>query len=122
MPETDNKKSFEALLTNISKAVDCISHDLLISNLNANKFNMSAFRIVHNYFKTHMQRTKTNSEYSSWEEAIFGFPQESTLGPLLFYLILCSLFLTMDNINITSYADDNTPYRTEIQLTNFFKN
>ena len=39
---TDNKKSFGALLTNLSKAFDCLSHELLIAKLNAYKFNMSA--------------------------------------------------------------------------------
>ena len=31
---TDNKKSFGALLTDLSKAFDCLSHELLIAKLN----------------------------------------------------------------------------------------
>ena len=57
-----------------------------------------------------MQRTKINSEYSSWEEIMFGIPQGSILGPLLFNIFLSDLLLVMENINIASYADDNTPY------------
>ena len=59
-----------------------------------------------------MQRTKINSEHSSWEEIMFGVPQWSILGPLLFDIILCDLFLIMENIHIASYADNNTPYTT----------
>ena len=59
-----------------------------------------------------MQRTKINSEYSSRKEIMFGVPQGSILGSLLFNIFLCDLFLIMENIDFASYADDNTPYTT----------
>ena len=73
---------------------------------------MSALRFVHGYLKNRMQRIKINSEYSSWEEIMFVVPQGSILGPLLFNIFLCDLFLIMENIDIASYADDNTLHAT----------
>ena len=108
---TDNKKSIGALLTDLSKAFHCLSHDPLIAKLNAYGFNMSNFQFVHSYFKNCMQRTKINSEYSSWEEIMFGVPKGPILGLLLFN-ILCDLFLMMEHIDNASYADNNTPYTT----------
>ena len=49
--ETGNKKSFGALLTDSSKAFGCLSHDLLITKLNAYSYNMSALGFVHSYLK-----------------------------------------------------------------------
>ena len=32
------------------------------------------------------------------------------MGPILFNIFLCNLFFIIDNLDIASYADDNTPY------------
>ena len=59
---TNNKNSFRALLTNLSKAFDCLPHDLLIAKLNAQGVTMSALGLVYSYLKSRMERTKVNSE------------------------------------------------------------
>ena len=48
--------------------------------------------------------------YSSWEEILFGVPQGSILGPLLFNIFLCDMFFELRQTDFASYADDNTPY------------
>ena len=80
----DNSKMFGALLTDLSKAFDCLDHELLIAKLNAFGFSLTALNLVHNYLSNRKQRTKINSSYSSFLEITFGFPQGSILGPLLF--------------------------------------
>ena len=67
----DNKKVFDALLMDLSKAFDCLSHDLLIAKLKAYGFSMAALRLVQNYLSNRKQRTMINTEYSSWEETLF---------------------------------------------------
>ena len=106
----DKGKAFGALLTDLSKAFDCLSHKLLIAKLHAYGFDYFALKLVNEYLTNRKQRTKVNMSYGSWEEILFGVAQGSILGPLLFNIFLCDLFFELNNIEFASYADDNTPY------------
>ena len=56
------------------------------------------------------QRTKINTEYSSWEKTLFGVPQGSLLVPLFFSVFLSDIFLIMDNTDFAIYAGNNMSY------------
>ena len=106
----DNRKTFGALLTDLSKAFHCLSHDLLIAKLNACGFSIAALRLVQNYLSNHKQKTKINSDFGFWEEILFGVPQGSKLRPLLFNIVQSNLFFIMNETDFTSYVDNNTTY------------
>ena len=117
----DKEKYFGALLADLSKALDCISHELIPAKLHAYGFSLRALRLIHSYINDKKQRTRVNGDYSSWEEILFRVPQGSILRPLLFNIFLCDLFLIMKETSFASYADDNTPYVTAENLDEVIK-
>ena len=103
-------QTFGALLTNLSKEFDCLDHELLIAKLNAYGFSLPALKLVYGYLSNRKQRPKVNRTYSSWLEIVFRVPQGSMFGPLLFNIFLADLLFILNDVDIASYADDNTPY------------
>ena len=71
---------------------------------------LPALRLVNDHLSNRKQRTKIENTYSTWLDIIFGVPQGSILRPLLFNVFLADLFFTVNDIDIASYADGNTPY------------
>ena len=91
-----------ALLSDLSKTFDCIDHELLIAKLYADGFDKNPLYFINSYLKGRKQRTKINSSYSAFAEILFGVPQGSILGPLLFNIYICDLFIENSDIDITN--------------------
>ena len=87
----DNKECCAALLTDLSKAFDCICHNLLIAKLNAYGFDRNALNLIYDYLSYRSQKTKVGYSFSACLVIIYGVRQGSILGPLLFNLDLLPL-------------------------------
>ena len=66
-----------ALLTDLSKAFDCILHDLLIAKLSADGFDYNSLQMLQSYLSNRKQTTKINVACSKYSKILFGVPQDS---------------------------------------------
>ena len=87
----DEGGAFGALLTDLSKAFDCLPHELLIAKLHVYEADIPSLKLLHSYLTKQKQKVKLNCKHSSLSEISFGIPQGSILGPLLFNIFLCDL-------------------------------
>ena len=108
----DNHRAFAAVMTDLSKCFDCISHELLIAKINAYGFDKTSLKVIISYLKNCMQTAKVGSLFSELLNIIYGVPQGSILGPLLFIIYICDLFIVNKDVNFSSYADDTTSFIT----------
>lgn len=57
-------EAFRASPTDLPKALGCLDHELLISKVNANGFNLTALKLIHDYLSNRNKRTNLNSSYT----------------------------------------------------------
>ena len=112
----DKGDAFGAPLTDLSKAFDCLPHELLIAKPPASGVDIPSLKLLHSSLTKRKQRVKLNGMISAWSEIIFGVSQGSILGPLLFNMFLCDSFQIFRDLDISNYADDNTSHLTNIFL------
>ena len=118
----DQKGYSGAILMDLSKAFDCMDHDLLLAKLYAYGFSKNAVTMIKSYLSDRWQRIKINCEFSSWTELLTGVPQGSVLGPLLFNIYLNDLFWVHENTDVCNFADDTTIYSCDQDLKTVITN
>ena len=115
--EVLDKRGYAAiLLTDLSKAFDCINHVLLIAKLHAHGFSLESLTFIQSYLTNQIQRVKINSSFSEYSNVESGVPQGSISGPLFLNIFISDLFFDDIDIDLANYVDDTTPYAYHLEL------
>ena len=117
----DLKECAGGVLTDLSKAFDCLNHELLIAKLATYGFSESSLQFLYSYLSERKQKTRVNNSFSTEGILETGVPQGSILGPLLFNIYMNDIFLFVPELNIANYADDTTPYTTEKSINSLLE-
>ena len=80
-----------SVLTDLSKAFDCIAHDLLIAKLHAYGLSFVMVTFLNSHLKDRKQNVRINNIFSAFQNILSGVPQGSIFGPILFILFLYDL-------------------------------
>ena len=81
--EFNSNKVVGILSSDMNKAFDSLSPQLLRNKLQAYKFSDKALQLIRSYFSGRKNRVRTGFVISDWVEVKRGCPQGSTFGPLM---------------------------------------
>lgn len=97
-----------AVFCDLSKAFDCVSHEILLRKLNAYGFRGNVLTWFRNYLNVREQSVHMGGVSSSRRRTSCGVPQGSVLGPILFLIYINDLTQLEVMGTFTLFADDTT--------------
>ena len=94
----------------LSKAFDCIPHELLIAKMDAYSFSENALTFFFSYLKRQKQSVQINNIYSTFQLILSGVLHGSILSPILFNLFINDLFMYIKNFDLHNFADEKNNF------------
>ena len=97
------------IINDLSKAFDTVDHNILLAKLKSCGIRGEANSLLKSYLLNSEQHTCILGESSTFKKVIYGVPQGSVLGTLLFLLYINDIMNCLNDINkvkLVFYADN----------------
>ena len=104
----DNGKFSCGVFIDLKKAFDAVNHEILLAKLE----NYGVRGVINYWFRSYLtdrkQNTEVNNVVSETETTLWGVPQGSVLGPLLFLLYIYDIYKSSSLFSFYLFADDTS--------------
>ena len=97
-----------ALFIDFAKAFDVINHDLLLRKLTLYGLSANTLSLICSFLNSRLRKVSLKDNQSDFKTVLFGVPQGSVLGPLLFSIYINDLPLHIPSAQCDMLADDTT--------------
>lgn len=109
-------------LCDLSKAFDCVPHDLLLTKLSYYGIRGLPLSLFESYLSNRKQCAYVNNISSAFNDVKHGVPQGSVLGPLLFILFVNDISHFIHPYKCILFADDTTLITSNTDYSNLVNN
>ena len=105
-------ESTNIVYCDLSKAFDCVSHEILLKKLPCYGVKSDAIELLKSYLTDRSQKTYFLT-FSGHKKIEHGVPQGSLLAPLLFLIYINDIKAAVPNSTLSLFADDTALINTD---------
>ena len=103
----DENKIVGATLMDLSKAFNCLPHELLVAKLEAYGLDTKTLKLMLSYLSGRKQCVKIRNSFGLLKLNLSDIPHQSILEPIFFNIFMNDIFFLLGP-DMHNFADDNT--------------